>query len=60
MSTYEREVFLCWLLDRVAHEGFRRIILSVGYGRAAIMEALGSRYGDIELVYAEEDLPLLS
>jgi D-glycero-alpha-D-manno-heptose 1-phosphate guanylyltransferase len=50
--------FLCWLLDRLAHTGFRRIILSVGYGRDAIMEALGSRHGNIELAYAIEDQPL--
>src|SRR5258708_547340 len=50
--------FLCWLLDRLAQEGFHRIILSVGYGGTAIREALGSRHGNIELVYAVEDQPL--
>jgi D-glycero-alpha-D-manno-heptose 1-phosphate guanylyltransferase len=50
--------FLCWLLDRLAQTGFRRIILSVGYRGAAIMAALGSRHSNIELVYAIEDQPL--
>jgi D-glycero-alpha-D-manno-heptose 1-phosphate guanylyltransferase len=58
MAAIAGRPFLCWLLDRLAHQGFRRIILSVGYGRAAIMEGLGSRQGNIELVYAVEDQPL--
>jgi D-glycero-alpha-D-manno-heptose 1-phosphate guanylyltransferase len=58
MATIAGRPFLRWLLDRLAQVGFRRIILAVGYGRAAIMEALGSRHGNIELLYAVEDLPL--
>jgi len=58
MAAIAGRPFLCWLLDRLAHEGFRRIILSVGYRRAAIMEGLGSRHGNIELGYAIEDQPL--
>ena len=50
--------FLCWLLDRLAQQDFHRIVLSVGYGKTKIIEALGSRYGNIELVYAVEDVPL--
>src|SRR4051794_18495018 len=50
--------FLCWLLDRLAQVGFRRIVLALGYGRAAIIEALGPRHGGIELAYAVEDQPL--
>lgn len=50
--------FLCWLLDRLAQVGFRRVILSVGYRSPAIMEVLGSRHRNIELVYAVEDIPL--
>jgi D-glycero-alpha-D-manno-heptose 1-phosphate guanylyltransferase len=58
MAAIAGRPFLCWLLDRLAHEGFRRIILSVGYGRAAIMDTFGSRHGNLELVYVSEDQPL--
>jgi len=50
--------FLCWLLDRLAQVGFRRIVLALGYGRAPIIEALGPHYSGIELAYAVEDQPL--
>jgi D-glycero-alpha-D-manno-heptose 1-phosphate guanylyltransferase len=50
--------FLHWLLDRLQQQDFRRVILSVGYGKTAIMEALGSRYRNIELDYAVENSPL--
>jgi D-glycero-alpha-D-manno-heptose 1-phosphate guanylyltransferase len=58
MAAIAGRPFLCWLLDRLAQEGFRRIILSVGYGRAAIMNGLRSRHGNIELDYAVEEQPL--
>lgn len=50
--------FLYWLLDRLAQDHFCRVVLSVGYGKSTIIEALGSRYGNIELAYAVEDQPL--
>jgi D-glycero-alpha-D-manno-heptose 1-phosphate guanylyltransferase len=58
MAVIAGRPFLYWLLDRLAQQDFHRIVLSVGYGKTAIMEALGSCYGNIELVYAVEDLPL--
>lgn len=48
---------LCWLLDRLAEGGFR-VVLSVGYLKAAIVDALGSDYHGIELVYADEEAAL--
>jgi D-glycero-alpha-D-manno-heptose 1-phosphate guanylyltransferase len=58
MASIAGRPFLCWLLDHLAHAGFRRIVLSVGYRGAAIIGALGSRHSNIELVYAIEDQPL--
>jgi len=50
--------FLAWLLDRLDAQGFRRVILSVGYRRDMIVEAFGRRHGRIELDYALEETPL--
>jgi D-glycero-alpha-D-manno-heptose 1-phosphate guanylyltransferase len=58
MAAVAGRPFLYWLLDRLVQADFRRIVLSVGYGKTAIREALGSCYRNIELVYAEEDSPL--
>jgi D-glycero-alpha-D-manno-heptose 1-phosphate guanylyltransferase len=58
MAAVAGRPFLCWLLDRLAQAGFRRIILSVGYRKSAIIEALGTRHGEIALDYAVEDVAL--
>ena len=50
--------FLAWLLDRLQAEGFRRIVLSVGYMRDAIIATFGARYGGMSIAYAIEERPL--
>src|SRR5262249_30098064 len=43
------------LLDDLAEQGFRSVILSVGYGRDAIIEHFGARYGMLAIRYAVEE-----
>lgn len=50
--------FLSILLDQLDKQGFRRVILSVGYRHELIRQAFGYRYRNIELAYAIEDEPL--
>src|SRR5271165_4855236 len=58
MAPIAGKPFLYWLLDRLAQNQFRRVVLSVGYKKSTIIEDLGSRYANIDLAYAVEDLPL--
>jgi len=50
--------FLCYLLDYLAQQGLRRVVLSVGYRCQDIVDAFGDRYGDITIDYAIEQEPL--
>lgn len=50
--------FLCFLLDTLARQGITRAILSVGYCHEAIVAAIGSRHGNMEIAYCIEDCPL--
>ena len=50
--------FLAWLLDRLQAEGFRRVVLSVGYMRDAIIATFGARHGSMSIAYAIEERPL--
>lgn len=50
--------FLCYLLDYLAQQGLRRVVLSVGYRSQDIVDTFGDRYGDITIDYAIEEEPL--
>jgi D-glycero-alpha-D-manno-heptose 1-phosphate guanylyltransferase len=50
--------FLAWLLDRLQAEGFRRVVLSVGYMRDAIIATFGAQYRGMGIAYAIEERPL--
>ena len=50
--------FLAWLLDSLEAQGFRRVVLSVGYRRDIIMDAFGTRYRSLDVTYAVEEVPL--
>ena len=50
--------FITILLDQLNEQGFRQVILSVGYRHELIQQALGERYRDIELTYSVEAQPL--
>ncbi len=50
--------FLRHILDRLAEQGARRIILSVGHMADKIVDFFGSNYAGMSLVYASETEPL--
>lgn len=50
--------FLLLLLDFLAAQGFRRILLSVGYCAEVIMSSVGHNYRTMELRYVVEEAPL--
>ena len=50
--------FLHWLLEGLAHQGLRRIVLAIGYRGAMVREAVGRRYAGMAIDYAEEHEPL--
>jgi len=50
--------FLTILLDYLERQGFRRVIVSVGYRREDIIAACGLHHGNIELSYSIEETPL--
>ena len=50
--------FLAHLLDFLARQGVREVILATGYRGEDIAEALGKRHGEITLRYSQEDRPL--
>ncbi|MDD5328820.1 MAG: nucleotidyltransferase family protein [Sulfuricella sp.] len=50
--------FLSLLLGYLARQGFRRVHLSVGYCRQAIMDTIGRCHGGIDVNYVTEEFPL--
>ena len=50
--------FLAYLLDDLAAQGVRRVVLSVGYRCAAIMDFFGARFAGMAIDYAIEVEPL--
>jgi len=50
--------FLQILLSKCAREGFKRVILSVGYKQEVIMRYFGERFLGVEILYAREQNPL--
>ena len=50
--------FLEILLSTLAHKGFHRVILSLGYMAEKVVDYFGDRYSGMELVYEIETSPL--
>lgn len=50
--------FLAHLLDRLASQGFTRVVLAVSYKREAIMAYFGDRHGGLDIAYSIEMQPL--
>jgi len=50
--------FLCLLLDMLASQGIRRVVLATGYMGDKVVETLGSQWRGMALVYSQEDQPL--
>lgn len=58
MAEVNEKPFLSYLLNQVAKAGAKRVILSVGYKHEVISSFFGSRYQNMEIVYAIEETPL--
>ena len=58
MALIAHRPFLELLLKQLRRHGFRRVILAVGYQKEVIRNYFGDRFGDISLVYSEEEVPL--
>lgn len=50
--------FLAYLLDELASQGFRKVILAVGYKKERIEEYFQHQYQGMEIVYSVETEPL--
>ena len=50
--------FIAYLLDRLAVQGFRKVVLCTGYMGEQVQESLGDKYGAIELYYSQEEQPM--
>lgn len=50
--------FLAWVLDQLANEGVRRVILATGHLAEQVEETLGTRWRGMELDYSVEGGPL--
>ena len=50
--------FLSWLLRYLQMQGFRRVVLSVGYKHDIIREYFGDRWQTLDIAYAIEDTQL--
>lgn len=58
MAPVGEKPFLHYLIAYLSGQGIRRIIISVGYRKEAIINFFGSHYLDCDIVYAEELSPL--
>ncbi len=50
--------FLAWLLDRLAMQGMRRVVLATGHMAERVEAAIGMRWAGMEIAYSVEDKPL--
>jgi NDP-sugar pyrophosphorylase family protein len=50
--------FLAYLLDHLASQGIRRVVLCTGYLGEQVEAAFGPTYGELSLVYSREREPL--
>lgn len=50
--------FLAWLLDRLAGQGVRRVVLATGYLANKVEAEVGSCWSGMEIVYSVESEPL--
>ena len=58
MAPIAGQPFLAYLLQFLAAQGIRRVVLAVGYRHETIRAWFGSRYHGLELVYSVENEPL--
>lgn len=50
--------FLAWVLDHLAAEGMRRVVLATGYMSEQVERAIGGEWTGMQVVYSIEEKPL--
>ena len=50
--------FIFYLLDQLEFFGFRRVILSTGYAASVVEAAVGQSYGELDIIFSRELVPL--
>jgi len=50
--------FIAYLLDRLATQGWQKVVLCTGYMGAQVQETLGDQYQGMQLSYSHEEQPL--
>ena len=58
MAPIGAKPFLAYIMDNLAKQGVKRVILSVGYMADKIIEFFGDEYAGIEVIYSREEFPL--
>ena len=58
MASIAGRPFLEILLNSLAHKGFRRVVLSLGYMAETVIAHFGDKFGEITLLYEIERTPL--
>ncbi|MBP1991145.1 nucleotidyltransferase family protein [Paenibacillus eucommiae] len=58
MALIKGKPFLCYILDELSHQGFSKVIISVGYKKELIIDYFGEDYRNLKIQYAEEFEPL--
>ena len=50
--------FLHWLLDGLARQGLRRVVLATGYMAGTVRDIIGESHAGLEVAHAQETTPL--
>ncbi|MEL6923114.1 MAG: HAD-IIIA family hydrolase, partial [Bacteroidota bacterium] len=58
MAPVAGQPFLSYVLDYLAQQGIRKVILSIGYKGTIIQDYYGDRFREMQLQYAVETVPL--
>ena len=58
MAPVQGRPFLSWVLDAMARQGIRQVVLAVGYKYKVIETYFGARYQGMNVLYSREDEPL--
>lgn len=58
MCLINNKPFLSYILDNLNVQGFKKVIMAVGYKSNIIKEYFGNSYKEIKIVYSDEETPL--
>ena len=58
MAPVQGRPFLSWVLDDMARQGMRQVVLAVGYKHEVIEAYFGRTYQGMKVLYSREDEPL--